>query len=148
MYTVYHVFSSDHILFVFFPFYNSLSMFPSPFADQHLHDPFVQLWERPPRPIHLQKPGHVCQNMDQPENADPAACPAGSEVLQPVPIWERSPLAGEKNILSVIFLIFFILLKLTKEGRFQNLLQVCARILRAMKMRKTAYVHSGSYCIA
>lgn len=25
MYTVYHVFSSDHILFVFFPFYNSLS---------------------------------------------------------------------------------------------------------------------------
>lgn len=35
--------------------------------------------------------------MDQPQDADPAACPAGSEVLQPVPLRERSPVAGEKT---------------------------------------------------
>ena len=65
--------------------------------DQHLHDPPVQLRQRPAGPVHLQESGALRGDLDQPEDDDAAAHPAGPEVLQPLPLGERPPVAGERT---------------------------------------------------
>lgn len=45
--------------------------------DQHLHDPPVELRQRPPGPLHLRVFGQVRPVLDQPEAADAAPRPAG-----------------------------------------------------------------------
>lgn len=72
------------------------------FTDQHFHDPPVQLRQRPPGLVHLQKPDDVHPHVDQPEGPDAAACPAGPEILQPVPQRARSTLAGKRSASSAI----------------------------------------------
>lgn len=63
--------------------------------DQHFHDPPVQLWERPPGPVHLCQPCQLYQELHKPEAADAAPRAAGSEVLPALPRADRPPLAGK-----------------------------------------------------
>ena len=66
--------------------------------DQHLHDPPVQLRQRPAWPVHLRVPGEVRPVLDQPQAADPAPHPAGREVLPDLPPGTGSSVAGQDRV--------------------------------------------------
>lgn len=66
-------------------------------TDQRLYDPPVELRERPAGPVHLQEPGEVHPDLEQPEATDSTACAAGPEVLPDLSTGERPHLAGESH---------------------------------------------------
>lgn len=49
--------------------------------DQHFHDPPLQLRQRPAGPVHVQEPGEVHPDLDQPEVADATTGAASTEIL-------------------------------------------------------------------
>lgn len=71
-------------------------------TDQHLHDTPVELWQRPAGPVHLQEPGEVPGNVDQPKTPDAAACAPGPPLLPDLPRGEGPHLAGNCNYSLII----------------------------------------------
>lgn len=69
-----------------------------PLSDQHLHDPPVQLRQRPLGVLHLREPGQLRAELDQPALADAAAPAAGPQVLRALPGAEGPALAGNTGV--------------------------------------------------